>query len=360
MITGRTNRRRGRRNRLTLWIAACCFLLGGAVPLVAFAADSETEAAYRRQFQALASDDIDGHLNLAMWCRDQEAYDLLLKECNHILKLVPNHTQARLLLDLAKAKLGSSSDDEKERSSGGSVAGTIPGAHIVSQSGLVSPEQIQILRRKELKRDQIERVTVRFDHDVIDRLWDFIDANEGASKQARLEFNKLPPAVKAQQMLAKIDAYERTETEDTQFKDEYSADIVIESDPLVFKAFKTNAWKTIESGCASARCHGGDGAAGFALHAPRVMHDADYYTNFLVLQSYEKNGMRLIDRDRPENSLLIVYGLPIGDDQTVRHPIDIKPVFRSLQDRRLQALYGWIQMLPPPAPDYGFTVDDLK
>jgi hypothetical protein len=95
--------------------------------------------------------------------------------------------------------------------------------------------------------------------------------------------------------------------------------------------------------------------------------DAATYTNFYILQKYTKTfqstdsavfgrgDLRVIDRQHPEQSLLLQYGLP-GSQAEYPHP-DVpgyKPVFHGKADPRFQLIQNWIgKALQPVEPDYG-------
>ncbi len=339
----------------------CTITIGWAA--TAAASDVETEKTYNRKFRALAADDLDGHLKLADWCRQQEAWELLLKQCNHILSLPGNakHRKATLLRKLAQSKLPSTtppptdSPEQTEDSSKPPQQTSNKPAPI--STTLLTNEQIQILRRLEFKLNKPERVQIRFNNDVINRFWDYRTARENLQKDDRKAFNKLNPVQKAQEMLKVIRDYERANTEANPFEDTYTKDIELASDPEAFKTYKSMVWPIVKSACSSTGCHGGHDRASFDLYNDRVMSDNKHYTNFLILSNFGRPAHKLIDRDYPEKSLILQYGMADSTDPTAIHPTNLSPVFRNTSDVKYKRILDWITNLELPAPDYGIVVE---
>jgi hypothetical protein len=122
--------------------------------------------------------------------------------------------------------------------------------------------------------------------------------------------------------------------------------------------------------CATSGCHGGPGAVKFSLIQPSES-DAATYTNFYLLQRYKKESkqaseslfargdLRMIDRQRPEQSLLLQYALP-GSIAAQDHPdvLNYKPALRNVNDPRYKLVLDWISSIRPVEPDYGIQLDD--
>ncbi len=80
------------------------------------------------------------------------------------------------------------------------------------------------------------------------------------------------------------------------------------------------------------------------------------YTNFYILHKYANKDGRMIDRTKPEESLLLQYGLPREMTNTP-HP-DVpgwRPRFTSKSDRLYEQYRAFIDSLWQPTPDYGIT-----
>jgi hypothetical protein len=351
-------------NRINVRVGASLKLLGlVAASLVILAvipsAHADDELAYRRQFQALDPSDIDGHMNLAKWCREQEAWELLEKQCDYLLRLDPDHEMAKVYRELARSKLGSSGSNDPNAPDPNAASG--PGNHKRGEPiRELTDEEIQILRRNELALDRTERVQVNFKNKVLDRFWDYLATRENLGPRDRAAYNRLrPDARKAQFIFAKIKNYERTSTEDAPFVDDFSADIEINDDPALFRDFKNPRISgVILDSCATARCHGGHDAGEFMLFNSRVMTDKMYYANYLALNEYEKDGERLINRDNPQRSLILIFGQPLTTGPGSAHPTAVDVVFPNAGNIKYRNLLGWITSLGVIYPEYGFSLDE--
>jgi len=127
----------------------------------------------------------------------------------------------------------------------------------------------------------------------------------------------------------------------------------IESDPLVFQEFK-KVLPIIQRGCGTRQCHGGPTPAKpFGLGDSYLQPRLNMYTNFVILDRVAVGGDDLLNRDNPQASLILQYGLPTRLADRV-HPEPIKPVFRrGLTDANYRAVLAWIQMLRVPRPRTG-------
>jgi hypothetical protein len=183
------------------------------------------------------------------------------------------------------------------------------------------------------------------------------------------EFNKMNPLQQAHEILANGG-------------NKMAGDVLIMTDPASLAQFKRDVQRHILPGCATAACHGavtkdGDFYLGkigkFYLHNP-ANKEAETYTNFMLLQQYpisgdsknpeqatvtiDKHEYAMVDRQKPENSLLLLYGLP-QKDSPLAHPEvqGYKPMFKGRNDPKYQAIFNWMHdTLAPVAPEYGIDL----
>ena len=80
------------------------------------------------------------------------------------------------------------------------------------------------------------------------------------------------------------------------------------------------------------------------------------YTNFFYLQSPTIGNQDMINRQIPERSLLLQYGLDRSAAEWP-HPevVGWRPKFQNKQDKFFQLIGDWIGSLWTPTPDYGIT-----
>jgi hypothetical protein len=331
-----------------------------AVRQIAWHAESQPE--YDQRAAALQNDDLDGHFALAEWAQEQLRYELAVQECDFVLQRDPRHPNARVLRDfvriqivedieslrhLESAKPAPSAPETptiaRPRASSGGSAKLMP---------LLEAPMIQRLRRAELLNDPPEKVRIVLKNKVDAR---FAADQEGThvlpNDRAKRRFLRSSPVDKYYLIL------------ESGRLDEYAADILIESDPEVFLEFRRFAWPIINRSCAVSGCHVGPNSEVFQLRDSQPLSEAELYTNFLTLDEQtvtrprgdQEFEYRLIDRDQPDESLLLHYLLPPRDvDAEFRHSDDlaVKHGFRSRDDRDYARLRDWIQLLKFPHPIY--------
>lgn len=70
------------------------------------------------------------------------------------------------------------------------------------------------------------------------------------------------------------------------------------------------------------------------------------YTNFYILTQIRVDGVPIIDRDRPEESLLLQWGLPRAEAKFQAPDVpNWEPRFRSTEDERYKSVLAWIKSL---------------
>lgn len=337
----------GRSMRLGGLVVGLLLLLGVAPAVLAQddAADKpapDLTKEYQRRFNALEPGDVAGHYALAEWCREQGEYALAFEQAEYVLKLDPRHADARLLRTTALRKM-----NEKAR----------PAAQAAAAAGLISLEDVQRLRFIELLDSQAapvpanlrESVSVRFDRGLLN---DFLnamgDAPEFSGRANRQRFFALSPT----ERLQVIRQYSGLA---------YQPRIQIMNDPVVFRRFRP-VLALIERGCATRDCHGGENPAPpFGLRSLPQYPEQSLYTQFLILDRVVLGRYRLIDRDRPAESLILQYGLPARLGR-LAHPrvqqTEIKPLYPSgTNEPNYRMVLDWIDMLRTPRPLNGIRLE---
>ena len=303
------------------------------------------EDEYKERLAKADPNNADQLYEVAKWAADNnmlvQARDLL----NKVLELKPQHEDARLQLRLIEPKLTAATRTTTEGTAPETVKPT-PGPSASDQDLLrtmMPTEDIYRLRLRELKAN--DSVQIDFRNKLIDR---FLKANRGtgpfAEAGAEQEFLKLSRVAQARYILENID------------RDNWAMldDILVKSDPVVFRDFKTRIWPILAQTCASSACHGGvKGAGDLKLFNVAMGDERILYTNFYILHSYARGG-QMIDRANPENSLLLECGLPKKLARTP-HSKEINPVFPTRDDNNYRIILNWITTLRHPLlpEDYG-------
>jgi hypothetical protein len=304
---------------------------------------------FNERLAKLDRNDVTGRLNLARWALGKQEFELARRAADAAQKLAPNDLDVQTLQDTIEAEQRMAA-----RRGGGAAAvtaappATAPSAPPVAPvAKFLSMDQVYTIRRAELRTD--EDVKIQFMRDVRRRYLSASNANAAA-------FNAASPTIQA---LA-IQAYDP----------QLAGDVRIMTDPLALSDFRTRIEPRILAGCASSGCHSGPGAGDFYLY-PNVQSAAASYTNFYILETYEKKveavdafgkGMAermMIDRLHAESSLLIQYALPRLMASTP-HP-DVpnwKPLYWRTDDPACAQLVNWIgSTLRPIRADYGFKFE---
>jgi hypothetical protein len=143
---------------------------------------------------------------------------------------------------------------------------------------------------------------------------------------------------------------------------EYADRIAIESDPRAFHIFRRRVLPLVAKSCARSGCHSGTRAhlVRFPVGSTR---DEEYaYTAFVLLDEWRSAHGPLIDRDSPDNSVLLDYLLPQELTERPHPTIERGPPYRAVvrdrTDPAYDAVRDWINYLIVPRPDYGLAYEN--
>ncbi|MGE5612477.1 MAG: hypothetical protein ACM359_24730 [Bacillota bacterium] len=275
------------------------------------------------------------HVELAKWLYDNKEYTLARAELDKALELDANNTDAFALKQAVERSMVWDRAKQKNPAFAAEEPATTRPA--IRERRVLDADQINAIRQAELKES--DRPRVRLDADVRRRY----------IQQAGLEpakFALMPDGQKALEILKNGTP-------------EMRRDVRILSDPAPLLRFKTRIQPIVLNGCATANCHGGTSAGTFQLYNP-ADNEAATYTNFYILTQYNPRlggaMRRSIDRQQPNESLLIHFGLPREQAQYA-HPQTQgwTALFRNTRDPKCLELIDWIQSLVPLNPEYGIA-----
>lgn len=303
---------------------------------------------FKQRLEQLNKQDPEGLFRLASWAQQNkllvEARDLL----EQVLKLKPEHENARLLLRLVNMSL---STQPRETPATGTVVrppavdGSTP-----RPEDLLKEDDIYRIRLVELKLSG-DNVTIDFRNKVIDR---FIKKMQGQDifkdPNGENAFRSWPRPRQVKYML------DNTQRDDSEIRD----DILIKSDPQVLREFKTRVWPILSKDCASVQCHGSvKGAGKLKLFGAMANDERVVYTNYYILHEWARGGKRLINLEKPEDSLVLQAGLPQNLAQpNLAHPKPTDaPAFPSQKDPNYKLVSDWINSLSRPFLPPGYRVD---
>jgi tetratricopeptide (TPR) repeat protein len=308
----------------------------------------EEETSPKQEFeQRLAKLDpasADQHYALGEWAFGKGMYEEAQKVLQKALKIDAAHTKSKLLLVQVEAqlKLSGEPDTRPVRPPITTTKGADANATVLAE-WLLSDEDINRIRLEELRKG--EKVTVQFRNDA-DRKFIDMMRGKGDFEDARFEkrFLGFAPWDKAHYMLKHLDR------DNVAMKDE----IRIKTNPQFMVEFNSRVWPKLRQTCASVQCHGGEKPEGTLRFFPLARNDKVDYTNFVILVGYRKDGRRLIDRNNPEESLFLNFGLPPDQARSgYVHQQKITPLFAKRTDDDYKRVLEWIDSLEgPPYPDY--------
>jgi hypothetical protein len=315
---------------------------------------------FEKRLAKLAKNDAAGRVALADWALGKQEYDLAMDALDGAIAIDPNNeaalsmrrtVQTRRSLQRSqdattrKSATATTAPAGEPRAAAGRQRGDAGPTSTESAAGggptrLVTPREINRIRQMELRAG--DKVRVNLQNQVKQRYV----ANSSTPLQ---EFNRKTPIQQAMEILK-------------EGPDKLHPDVVVATDPATLAQFKSNVQRYVLPGCASAQCHGvGNKDVKFTLRNP-ADKDPEAYTNFLLLQEYKMtvNGKErsMIDRTRPEDSLVLLMGLP-PRDSSVPHPDvqNFRPVFRGSNDRNYQSILDWMEhSLGALPPDYGIDL----
>ncbi len=295
------------------------------------------EQEYSRRLLLLKSDDVEGHYRLALWCRGQKRRKEAGDELRTVLKIKPTHENAKLLLQLIEEELAEAA--RSDRPTPGRPVKPTPG--VLPAGELIGEEDIYRVRLAELR--SADKVSIAF-RERSDRR--FIAEMRGSGPFAEPGYDRVflrkSPVAKAVDMLDLMPTAA-----------ELHDDILVRTNPQFMSTFKTRIWPIVSKQCATTQCHGSKNGAGrLKLYNLRRNADAVFFTNFLILDAFETNQGRMIDRSHPSRSLLLQYGLP-QDIASAVHEEPIPIVYRSADVPRYRFVFDWISNeLLRPHPKY--------
>jgi hypothetical protein len=296
----------------------------------------------RKRVAKLTPYDVAGRVELAQWLFENKAYEMARGILHDAAQIQPRNldviemtrtVERQILLEQTEAR--KHAPIQLAAADGVPPAGAMPaaaGADHPAGERLLTPEEINQIKHDEWLQGQMVRVNFK---DDVRRKY---IAKEGLDPAT---FNRMTPADQGWAIVQNGTP-------------EMKKDVLLANDPPVMATFKRVQQSLIGTACMS--CHTvGKAQGNFALHLPN--DDAAVYTNFMILQKYQKKlGDRtylMIDRSRPEDSLLVQFSLPLDIGQPP-HPKaqNYKGAVHTKADPRLKAAIDWISALNPVVPDY--------
>lgn len=302
---------------------------------------------YQRRLAKIDKNSATDRFALAQWAFENKMLKIARLELKAALALRPDYERAKLLLRQVEARIAAKTGKPGPAGKPGPIGkpgqpSRLPAWSTLNPSWLVTKDEIAVIRLAELRND--DRVTISFRNNVLNRFIAYSAAYGALDNPAAVaDFRRWSRSRQVNYMMADADWQ----------AGQIAKDVVVKGDPRFMVDFRRYVWPVVSRYCASGDCHGGMKAPGglrllnVAARTPNID-----YTNFLLLDRYQRSGRKMIDRDFRDMSLLLQYGLPRELAQSP-HPIPISPVYRNKQSISYRRVMAWIQSLKgPPHPKY--------
>jgi hypothetical protein len=315
---------------------------------------------YTAERAKLANGDVEGRLKLASKLIEKEAFELADKELAGILEIDPNNTEANLRRRIVKARIEQLKKEAQAQNNPPRQGNTEPRPRppvgvgpkpaVPAKAGELPTERltekdVNVIRLYEYNFDERTKPNVIIPKPVIEQMFDKYQDNERVPKGAAAHSAFLRKQGWEQlKLLFELSARELWQQAD------------VKGDPEAMRTFRTIVHpRYVLNYCGTVGCHGGNNFGGLYLFRNDPNGEETVYTNFYILNSYQNSAGYMIDRNEPDRSLLLQYGMRPEDAKTP-HP-DV-PGFRPAlkmgpQDRQYSVVHDWIgKQLYKPAPTY--------
>ena len=300
----------------------------------------------QRKQQLVAARNANGLIALAREAFDQREYLLAREAIEAALEIDPNNADAVALRETITGQIrlerNKPRPDEAAPPATREAAATQP----ATNQKTLGPVEINAIRQAEMNENDAG-VRIRFERNVVKRFIDYTSTPPG-------DFYALNVMQQAQRILAKGPL-------------EMRKDVIIQNDPPAMLQYRRLVQPFLVQNCATAGCHNGALKNKWNMVLPPDS-EAATYTNFYLLQKYVKplkqsgdtvfgtGDLKMIDRQRPEKSLMLQYTLPAAISE-FDHPDapNFRPPLHGLNDPRYRQLLDWVsKSLQQIEPDYGF------
>lgn len=310
---------------------------------------ADPEAEYKDKLSKIDPKSADAHFELAQWAFKAGKLEIAKKEAQAAVSLNKDHALAPLLLRQIEAAMQAASTGPAATPTPTGTATTGPGGDLRALEKLMlSEDDMARIRLAELRLDDVGKTKVDFKNKIVDS---FLKAMSGTaefySKDAADQFRA---GDRTAQALRIRQEYERD-------SGDVLDDIQVKSDPAFMTGYRKLVWPIVMNSCGSIKCHGAEKGQGrLKIFNLPGKNDKMDYTNFVILDGVSTSAGKVIDRDVPENSLILQYGLPEGAAK-IRHPRKINDIYsKGIDDPQYLAIKLWIESLrPSPHPDYRLT-----
>ena len=257
-------------------------------------------------------------------------------ENDKALAMDPGNTSALLLKRVLGTKVTATGEPAATMATSTGPAGRM---------ALLNTQQISLIRLMELGPDD-RRITGTVDRKTLDDLWDYLTAKDPTIDKSRATHDAFVAPANFPAQVRKI-----RESNDSKFMEK----VLLTNDPAVLLTYRNTINTFVLQNCATSECHGGAKGGALRLVSPGTAAEQQY-TNFYILTQYTNAEGRMIDRDNPDQSLLVQYALPWAN-AAFKHPKAEVKKLTGPQDNRMRVITDWVKSLAFPKPNYQITFE---
>ncbi len=315
--------------------------------------DSPAEE-FQKKLDALKPDDAAGRIALARWAFDNRLYTQSRDLLDQVLEKVdPNNAEAAELRKIVVRQIELERrtenqpprPDTREQTDAPGAPGRPP---VPSADNLLTATQIMQIKIQEANALGEPGLRLKVPDDIRRNI------TKSRADISGKQFEIMPA-------LAKLDLVTQAGTPEDLER------VELVGDPAALADFSRRIQPIVLAGCATAGCHNTPEAGNFMLFE-RATNEQTTYTNFYILQQYAKQvpnpggggtfsaptlTIKMLDRLRPQDSLLAQYMLP-ANQTTYSHPVvnGYRAMARDKRDPRYQDVVRWISSLKSIEQNY--------
>lgn len=303
--------------------------------------------------------DLAGRLELTNWLFNQGEYQLAQQEVSDLRTRFPQDERVRTLEAAIQSRQSTATADEPTRRPGtAGTAGDRADRRAPAERPTTTTDGLPLLDDRQINRVKVwelpedlsqTQVRIVVPREVIERaLAQYPNADatpkDDAGRRRLIRGS-------AQEQLGFLFALGREHPEAR----ELYGEVEVAGDPEAMVGFRRTIYPTYFQ--RYFRPTFGEGQVpGFQLVPNNPNTNAEVYSNFAILSTADVDGEPMIDRQSPEDSLLLQWGLP---RESARRPAPNtpgwRPFFSGRDDRNFRDMVAWIDSLyDTGAVDYGF------
>jgi hypothetical protein len=299
---------------------------------------------YRKLRAELDDEDLDGRYRLAYQMYEKQWFELAMVELQSMRRDFPDSDKVGALQNVIQSRMDNQRREttSQTRPEPGNQNNTVTEVtEVPGPEQRLTEEQINALRVYEVDLAEEPRITIK--PETIEKLYETYASDDRLTKDRRA-FRRLAGHEQLEVLF------------ELQARDLYP-EVIIRQDSPAMKAFRSQVHQRYALNyCAANGCHGDNSPGGLFLFRVQPNSDATVYTNFYILNRMKREQGAMIDRDKPQRSLLLQYGIR-RDAAATPHP-EVKgwrPQFVDDQDPRFGQIADAIDLFWKPAPDYGIS-----